>query len=102
MTVQQCKMTVNREMNEKMIASQRQKQQVDLMMKIGVKNVKVLPVEQEKSHSKLDYEETEVEAEKLTVWVLKYIEFIGNFVILVFMVAFISIYWCIGTWSSLL
>ena len=89
-------------MNEKMIASQRQKQQVDLMMKIGVKNVKVLPVEQEKSQSKFDYEETEVEAEKLTVWVLKYIEFIGNFVILVFMVAFISIYWCIGTWSSLL
>ena len=93
---------MHREMNEKMIASQRQKQQVDLMMKIGVKNVKVLPVEQEKSQSKFDYEETEVEAEKLTVWVLKYIEFIGNFVILVFMVAFISIYWCIGTWSSLL
>ena len=85
-----------------MIASQRQKQQLDLMMKIGVKNVKVLPVEQDKTVSKLDYEETEVEAEKLTVWVLKYIEFIGNFVILVFMVAFISIYWCIGTWSSLL
>ena len=91
-------MNVNREMNEKMIASQRKKQQLDLMMKIGVKNIKVLPVEQEK----LDYEEREVEAEKLTVWVLKYIEFIGNFVILVFMVAFISIYWCIGTWSSLL
>ena len=81
-----------------MIASQRKKQQLDLMMKIGVKNIKVLPVEQEK----LDYVEREVEAEKLTVWVLKYIEFIGNFVILVFMVAFISIYWCIGTWSSLL
>ena len=92
-------MNVNREMNEKMIASKRQKQQLDLMMKIGVKNIKVVPVEQE---SKLGYEEREVEAEKLTVWVLKYIEFIGNFVILVFMVAFISIYWCIGTWSSLL
>ena len=92
-------MNVNREMNEKMIASKRQKQQLDLMMKIGVKNIKVVPVEQE---SKVGYEEREVEAEKLTVWVLKYIEFIGNFVILVFMVAFISIYWCIGTWSSLL
>ena len=92
-------MNVNREMNEKMIASKRQKQQLDLMMKIGVKNIKVVPVEQE---SKLGYEEREVEAEKLTVWVLKYIEFIGNFVILVFMVAFISIYWCVGTWSSLL
>ena len=86
-------------MNEKMIASKRQKQQLDLMMKIGVKNIKVVPVEQE---SKVGYEEREVEAEKLTVWVLKYIEFIGNFVILVFMVAFISIYWCVGTWSSLL
>ena len=95
-------MTVNREMNEKMIASKRQKQQLDLVMKIGVKTVKVLPLEQEKTLSKVDYEEREVEAEKLTVWVLKYIEFIGNFVILVFMVAFISIYWCIGTWSSLL
>ena len=93
---------MSREMNEKMIASHRQKQQLDLMMKIGVKNVKVLPVEQDKTVSKLDYEETEVEAEKLTVWVLKYIEFIGNFVILVFMLTFISIYWCIGTWSSLL
>ena len=92
-------MNVNREMNEKMIASKRQKQQLDLMMKIGVKNIKVVPVEQE---SKVGYEEREVEAEKLTVWVLKYIEFIGNFVILVFMVAFISIYWCVGTWSSLL
>ena len=92
-------MNVNRELNEKMIASKRQKQQLDLMMKIGVKNIKVVPVEQE---SKVGYEEREVEAEKLTVWVLKYIEFIGNFVILVFMVAFISIYWCIGTWSSLL
>ena len=71
-------------------------------MKIGVKNIKVLPLEQEKTQSKLGYEEGEVEAEKLTVWVLKYIEFIGNFVILVFMLAFISIYWCIGTWSSLL
>ena len=85
-------MNVNREMNEKMIASKRQKQQLDLMMKIGVKNIKVVPVEQE---SKVGYEEREVEAEKLTVWVLKYIEFIGNFVILVFMVAFISIYWCV-------
>ena len=85
-----------------MIASRRQKQQLDMMMKIGVKNIKVLPLEQEKTQSKLGYEEGEVEAEKLTVWVLKYIEFIGNFVILVFMLAFISIYWCIGTWSSLL
>ena len=93
---------MSREMNEKMIASHRQKQQLDMMMKIGVKSIKVLPVEQEKSLGKLDYEETEVEAERLTIWVLKYIEFIGNFVILVFMVAFISIYWCIGTWSSLL
>ena len=89
-------------MHEKMIASRRQKQQLDMMMKIGVKNIKVLPLEQEKTQSKLGYEEGEVEAEKLTVWVLKYIEFIGNFVILVFMLAFISIYWCIGTWSSLL
>ena len=86
-------MNVNREMNEKMIASKRQKQQLDLMMKIGVKNIKVVPVEQE---SKVGYEEREVEAEKLTVWVLKYIEFIGNFVILVFIFFFISIYWCIG------
>ena len=85
-----------------MIASQRQKQHLDMMMKIGVKNIKVLPLEQEKTPSKLGYKEEEVEAEKLTVWVLKYIEFIGNFVILVFMLAFISIYWCIGTWSSLL
>ena len=39
------------------------------------------------------------EAAKLSQWVLTYIEFIGNFVILAFLLTFISIYWCIGNWN---
>ena len=80
-----------REMHEKMLAGQRQSHHRE-MMKIGGKNIKVLPLEQEMWREEVD----EVEAAKLTQWVLKYIEFIGNFVILVFIFFFISIYWCIG------
>ena len=80
-----------REMQEKMLAGQRQSQHID-MMNIGGKKIKVLPLEQEN----LEEEAGELEAAKLTQWVLKYIEFIGNFAILVFIFFFISIYWCIG------
>ena len=84
-------------MKEKLIASARQKQNLERMMTIGVKSIKVLPLEQDKPLTKI--EDEEVEAAKLTQWVLTYIEFIGNFVILAFLLTFISIYWCIGNWN---
>ena len=77
-------------MHEKMVAGQKKTQHINLM-KVGGKNI-VLPVEQLKGQQEVD----EVEAAKLTQWVLKYIEILGNFVILVFIFLFISIYWCIG------
>ena len=116
-----------------MEAGRKQKQQQDMMMNIGGRNIKVmfrpenqikyltiiyikklhffwskllikvLPLEQEKALNKEEEVKVgEVEATQLTQRVLKYIEFIGNFVILVFMLTFISIYWCIGNWNSLL
>ena len=87
-------------MKEKLVASARKKQNLERMMTIGVKSIKVLPLEQDKSLTMGKVEEDdEVEAAKLTQWVLTYIEFIGNFVILAFLLTFISIYWCIGNWS---
>ena len=84
-------------MKEKQLASIRKKQSLERMMTIGVKSIKVLPLEQDKPLTKV--EDEEVEAAKLTQWVLTYIEFIGNFVILAFLLTFISIYWCIGNWN---
>ena len=91
---------ISREMKEKLVASARKKQNLERMMTIGVKSIKVLPLEQDKSLTMGKVEEDdEVEAAKLTQWVLTYIEFIGNFVILAFLLTFISIYWCIGNWN---
>lgn len=92
-----------REVKEKLIASNRKKLRLERLMTIGKKKIKVLPVEKDQH---LDAEDVdgeddtvEVEAAKLTQWVLTYIEFIGNFAILVFIITFISIYWCIGNWN---
>ena len=90
---------ISREMKEKQIASTRTKQNLERMMTIGVKSIKVLPLEQDKPLTTRTVEEEEVEAARLTQWVLTYIEFIGNFVILAFLLTFISIYWCIGNWN---
>ena len=88
-----------REMKEKLAASARKKQNQERMMTIGVKGIKVLPLEPDKSLTTGKVEDEEVQAAKLTQWVLTYIEFIGNFVILAFLLTFISIYWCIGNWN---
>ena len=88
-----------RELKEKLVASARKKQNLERMMTIGVRSIKVLPLEPDKSLNTGKVEDEEVEAAKLTQWVLTYIEFIGNFVILAFLLTFISIYWCIGNWN---
>ena len=90
-------------MKEKLINSNRKKLRLERLMTIGKKKIKVLPVEKNKHLDAEDVDEevdtVEVEATKLTQWVLTYIEFIGNFAILVFIITFISIYWCIGNWN---
>ena len=90
-------------MKEKLIISNRKKLRLERLMTIGKKKIKVLPVEKNKHLDAEDVDEevdtVEVEATKLTQWVLTYIEFIGNFAILVFIITFISIYWCIGNWN---
>ena len=92
-----------REVKEKLIASNRKKLRLERLMTIGKKRIKVLPLEKDQPLAPEDMEdeddEGEVEAAKLTQWVLTYIEFIGNFAILVFIITFISIYWCIGNWN---
>ena len=90
-------------MKEKLINSNRKKLRLERLMTIGKKKIKVLPVEKNNHLDAEDVDEevdtVEVEATKLTQWVLTYIEFIGNFAILVFIITFISIYWCIGNWN---
>ena len=90
-------------MKEKLIISNRKKLRLERLMTIGKKKIKVLPVEKNNHLDAEDVDEevdtVEVEATKLTQWVLTYIEFIGNFAILVFIITFISIYWCIGNWN---
>ena len=95
--------SICREVKEKLIISNRKKLRLERLMTIGKKKIKVLPVEKNKHLDAEDADEevdtVEVEATKLTQWVLTYIEFIGNFAILVFIITFISIYWCIGNWN---
>ena len=56
-----------------------------------MKTIKILPLEEVDTVSSPTKENR-----NLTQWVLTYIEFIGNVVILVYMVVFTSVYWFIG------
>ena len=56
-----------------------------------MKTIKILPLEEVDTVSS-----PTKESRNLTQWVLTYIEFIGNVVILVYMVVFTSVYWFIG------
>ena len=59
-----------------------------------MKTIKILPLEDVDTQSVDSSSPTD--SRNLTQWVLTYIEFIGNVVILVFMAAFSTIYWFIG------
>ena len=56
-----------------------------------MKTIKILPLEDVANDTFAPGE-----SRNLTQWVLTYIEFIGNVVILVYMVAFTTVYWFIG------
>ena len=64
-------------------------------MTVNTKRIKIVPVptdgDQQKDDLKPDSDER-----NWSEWALKYIEFIGNFVILFFMLTFITVYWTVG------
>ena len=64
-------------------------------MTVNTKRIKIIPLpndgDQQKENIK-NYDDDKNWSE----WALKYIEFIGNFVILFFMLTFITIYWTVG------
>ena len=68
----------------------------DTFLSVNMKTIKILPLDcVDTDRVSLDSSSPE-ERRNLTQWVLTYIEFIGNVVILVFMVVFTTIYWVIG------
>ena len=70
------------------------RQNSETFLSVNMKTIKILPLEDVDTRSVDSSPPTE--SRNLTQWVLTYIEFIGNVVILVFMVAFSTIYWFIG------
>ena len=66
-------------------------------MTINTKKIRIQPMEEDTGHENKKIVTEKVVTEKKPLeYGLKYIEFVGNFVILFFMLTFISIYWCIG------
>ena len=64
-------------------------------MTVNTKRIKIVPVPTDGDQKKNDLKPDNHER-NWSEWALKYIEFIGNFVILFFMLTFISIYWTVG------
>ena len=64
-------------------------------MKVNTKRIKILPVPLDEDADK-EVSSNANEDRNWSEWALKYIEFIGNFVILFFMLTFITIYWTVG------
>ena len=70
------------------------RQNSETFLSVNMKTIKILPLEDVDTQGVDSSPPTE--SRNLTQWVLTYIEFIGNAVILVFMAAFLTIYWFIG------
>jgi len=68
----------------------------DTWLAVNAKMIKVLPVEDHLLSLEQVKETRHKSRKSHTKWLLLYIEFIGHVLILVFMVLFTSIYWCIG------
>jgi hypothetical protein len=66
------------------------RQNSETFLSVNMKTIKILPLEDVDTRS-VD-SSSPMESTNLTQWMLTYIEFIGNVVILVFMVAFSTIY----------
>lgn len=64
-------------------------------MKVNTKRIKILPVPLDEDANK-EVSSNANDDRNWSEWALKYIEFIGNFVILFFMLTFITIYWTVG------
>ena len=64
-------------------------------MKVNTKRIKILPVPLDEDADK-EVSSNANDDRNWSEWALKYIEFIGNFVILFFMLTFITIYWTVG------
>ena len=64
-------------------------------MKVNTKRIKILPVPLDEDADK-EVSSNANDDKNWSEWALKYIEFIGNFVILFFMLTFITIYWTVG------
>ena len=64
-------------------------------MKVNTKRIKILPVPMDEDANK-EVSSNANDDRNWSEWALKYIEFIGNFVILFFMLTFITIYWTVG------
>ena len=64
-------------------------------MTVNTKRIKIVPVPTDGDTQKEDLKHDN-DDRNWPEWALKYIEFIGNFVILFFMLTFITIYWTVG------
>ena len=64
-------------------------------MTVNTKRIKIIPVPNDGNQQKEDLKNYN-DDKNWSEWALKYIEFIGNFVILFFMLTFITIYWTVG------
>ena len=62
-------------------------------MTVNTKRIKIVPAPTDGDTQKEDLKQDD---RNWPEWALKYIEFIGNFVILFFMLTFITIYWTVG------
>ena len=62
-------------------------------MTVNTKRIKIVPAPTDGDTQKEDLKHDD---KNWPEWALKYIEFIGNFVILFFMLTFITIYWTVG------
>ena len=64
-------------------------------MTVNTKRIKIIPLPNDGNPQKEDLKNYN-DDKNWSEWALKYIEFIGNFVILFFMLTFITIYWTVG------
>ena len=64
-------------------------------MTVNTKRIKIVPAPTDGDTQKEDLKHDN-DDRNWPEWALKYIEFIGNFVILFFMLTFITIYWTVG------
>ena len=68
---------------------------VSHFMTVNTRKIKILPLDTD-GDGGAGGGEGDVADRNWSEWGLKYIEIIGSYVILLFMLTFITIYWCVG------